>query len=105
MLNNQGSEAKHAGIVVLDNTLGVKGPEFAVYIENRVRFQCEGVGVASVVACEGRIRGASTWVSLATATSTASAVADVSTYDFIRFNVTTIGGSGTCISSGFISMF
>jgi hypothetical protein len=105
MLNNQGSESKHAGIVDLNATTGVKGEEYKVFIENRVRFQCEGVGGTNVVACEGRIRGASLWTSLATCTGSASAVADCSTYDFIRFNVTTADGSGKCISSGFISMF
>lgn len=107
MLNNQGSSSKFSAIVALPGTVGVKGDEFEVFIENRVRFQSEGssVGGSNVVACEGKIRGSSTWTSLATATGSASAVADVSTYDYIRFNVTTANGTGNIIASGFISMF
>ena len=105
MLNNKGTESKHCSITALDGTVGVKTMEFPVFIESRVRFQCEGVAVGNVIACEGKIRGASTWVSLATATGVASAVADTSTYDYIRFNVTTASGTGKCISSGFIAMF
>ena len=107
MLNSQGAESKHAGIVALDGTVGVKGSVYKVPIEGRVRFQCEGasVGVGNVVACEGSIVGSSLWTSLVTATGSTSAVADTSTYDLIRFNVTTASGTGNIISSGFIAMF
>jgi hypothetical protein len=106
MINNQGSESKHNATIALDGATGVKSSEFPVFVESRVRFQCEGVGGTNVVACEGRIKGATLWTSLATCTGLASAVADVSTYDYIRFNVTTSDGSGGyCISSGFIAMF
>jgi hypothetical protein len=105
MLNNKGTDSKHCSITDLNGTAGVKTVEFPVFIEGRVRFQCEGVAVGNVIACEGRIRGATLWTSLATATGLASAVADTSTYDYIRFNVTTASGTGKCISSGFIAMF
>ena len=107
MLNNQGSSSKFAATVALTNSTGVKGNEFEVFIENRLRFQCEGasVGGGNIVACEGRIRNSTLWTSLATCTGVASATADISTYDYIRFNVTTASGAGNIIASGFISMF
>jgi hypothetical protein len=106
MLNNQASESKHASLVVIDGTIGVKGnAEFKVHIENRLRVEISGVGVGNVIAIEARITNSSLWTSLASFTGLTGGLVDISTYDFIRFNVTTASGTGTCISSGFISMF
>ncbi len=107
MLNNQGSGSKFGTTITLPGTTGIKGDEYEVFIENKIRFQAEGasVGGGNIVACEGKIRGSSTWTSLGTVTGTASAVVDISTYDYIRFNVTTASGTGSIIASGFICMF
>jgi hypothetical protein len=105
MLNNQGSGSKHGSTITLDGTTGIKGSEYEVFIESRVRFEALGVGGTNTVICQGRIRGSTLYTTLATATGLVSAVADVSTYDYIRFSVGVASGSGTIISSGFISMF
>jgi hypothetical protein len=104
MLNNQSAEAKFNCTVILDGTTGVKGLlEYGVFVESQARVDVIGVGGSNVLSVQARIRNTETWVSIKTITGAISDTVDISTYDYIRFNVTTANGIGSANASGFIT--
>lgn len=103
MINSQGTFSKHASIVSLNGVSGVIGPEFGVSSEVKVNVEISGVGGTNVVLVQGRIQNSSTWTTLSTITGAVSAIVDTSSVDFIRFNNSVVNGTGTIVSSGFIT--
>lgn len=104
MFNNQSAESKFNCTVVLDGTTGVKGSsEYAVFVESQARIDTIGVGSSNSLDIEARIRNTSTWTVIKTITGASSVLVDISTYDFIRFNVKTSDGLGSANGSGFIT--
>lgn len=103
MLNNQGTESKYATIVSLDGVAGIKGDVNGLpcYAETQIRVEVNGVGGSNVIAVEARLRNSSVWTSIKTITGAISDTADISTYDFVRYNVTTANGAGSISASGF----
>ena len=103
MLNNQGTEAKYAAIITLDGTVGIKGSSdgLSCYAETQIRAEVAGVGVTNTVQIQGRLRGSTTWTTLKTITGATSDTVDVSTHDFVRYNVGVADGTGTVVASGF----
>jgi len=103
MLNSAGTEQKYNITVILDGTTGVKGaadgePCFA---ETQLRVEPIGVGGPNSLLVQARIRNSSTWTTIATIAGTTSTVVDISTYDFVRYNVATASGTGEVIAAGF----
>lgn len=109
MLNSTGTSAKFNRVLVNSGVLtglpintgtlrsnGLPDDYFSVHVETKVRVEFTGT---SVVIVEASITGSSIWTTL----TVTSGVVDVSTYDYIRFRVTTAGTPGTVIASGFIS--
>lgn len=103
MINSQGTFSKHASIVPLDGVSGVNGPEFGVSSEVKVNVEISGVGGTNVILVQGRIQNSSTWTTLSTITGAVSAIVDTSSVDFIRFNNSVVNGTGSIVSSGFIT--
>ncbi len=74
-------------------------------MEVEMRIEVSGVGGGNVVSVEARISNSPIWDVLTTITGTSTGVTeDISTYDQVRFNVTTYSASGTpqIIVSGFL---
>lgn len=106
MLNTSGTTAKHNTKVPLSNTItGIKGNlRFPVHIETKLRSIISGVGVTNVVLIQGTIEGSDDWTTITTVTGLSTGVvSDISTYDYIRYNVTVADGDGELISSAFLS--
>jgi len=106
MLNNAGSKAKHNCLLTLTNaSTGVKGQDkFPVHIETKLRTIVKDVGVGNVVLIQGAIEGSEDWTTITTITGPSTGVvSDISTYDYVRYNVTTASGNGSLVSSAFLS--
>jgi hypothetical protein len=103
MLNNKGTECKYAAIVPLDGTTGIKGSVDgqSCFAETQIRAEVAGVGVTNTVQIQGRLRGSTTWTTLKTITGATSDTVDISTHDFVRYNVGVADGTGTVVASGF----
>lgn len=102
MLNNQGAIQKFNCVLDVPAATGVVKTatgqdEFPVHIETKVRVENNSAG--STIVPRGRIIGSSVWTNL----TVTSGVVDVSTYDYISFNVTVAGTAGSYIASGFLS--
>lgn len=106
MLNTSGSRAKHNCVLDLVNaSTGVKGQEkFPVHVETKLRTIVKSVGVGNVVLIQGTIEGSDDWTTITTITGPSTGVvSDISTYDYVRYNVTTASGGGSLVSSAFLS--
>jgi len=103
MLNNQGSESKYNVTIPLDGVAGIKnGSGLSCHAETQLRIEIVGVNPSNTIDIEGRIRNSPNWYVITTATGAITGTVDISTYDFIRYNVTTPDGSGVIYASGFI---
>jgi hypothetical protein len=91
--------------LVLDHANGASGAigqEQKLSGEKQLRIESD-FATSGVLAVQGRIEGSTTWTTLQTLAADGEIdTADVSTYDYIRFNFTTPAGSaGSIVSSGF----
>ena len=104
MINNKGAEAKYNISMVLDGTTGQKNGlnGQSCHVETVLRFEVTGVGVTNTIDVEVRLRNSPNWYVIATIPGAVSGTLDISTYDFIRFNVTTADGAGTMYASGYV---
>lgn len=100
MMNAAGSSQKFNISLAVPNATGVVGEAdgYAVHIESRLRIETTGT---ITVVVRGRIMGSTVWTNL----TTTSGVVDISTYDFISFNVSAASSTGTITASGFLSFF
>lgn len=106
MLNSSGSTAKHNVKIPLSNTIvGIKGSlRFPVHIETKLRTIVNSVGGTNVILIQGTIEGSDNWTTITTVTgANVGVVSDISTYDYIRYNITVADGDGELISSAFLS--
>lgn len=99
-MNAAGSSQKFNVSLPVPNATGVVGEVdgYAVHIESKLRIETTGT---ITVVVQGRIMNSTVWTNL----TTTSGVVDISTYDFVRFNVTAASSTGTIITSGFLSFF
>lgn len=104
MLNNTATEAKYNITVVFDGTAGVKGgvDGQSCFAETIMRLEIVGVGPANVISIQGKIRNSFNWYEITTATGAITGTIDISTYDFIRYVVTTADGVGELYASGYL---
>jgi hypothetical protein len=105
MANKQTHLQKFHKIIALDGNTGVKGESvgYLIYGETTLRVTPVSVGGSNVIDIEGRLEGETTWTTAGSVTGTTSGTMDISTYDYIRFNVTTSDGTGEVIVSGFFN--
>ena len=99
----QQQHQKHSQSLEHDSgTSGVIGLEQKLSGEKQIRVESTFTG-SGVLSVQGRIEGGTTWTELQTLTAGGDIdTADVSSYDYIRFNFTTPAGSaGSVVSSGF----
>jgi len=104
LLNNRGVEAKYNVTFTLNGSTGIvdgyDGTSCAV--ETILRFEVVDVGPGNIIDVQARIRSSKNWYSIATITGAVTGTLDVSTYDFIRYVVTTASGTGYISASGYI---
>lgn len=105
-LNNTASEAKYNVSLNIDGTLGVLSngnSEFvACHVETQLRIEVTGVGPTNEIQVYGRIRSSELWHYIATITGPVTGIADIATYDFLRYFHTVADGTGKLTASGFI---
>jgi len=94
----------HIGLE-LDGTTGVKGSAtgYTVYGEINLRVAPQSVGGTNVIDIEGRLETEGSFVVIASITGTTADNVDISSFDYIRFNVTTADSTGEVIASGFFN--
>lgn len=104
MLNNRGTEAKYNVSIVLDGATGIKGGDagLSCFAETKLRFEVINVGGTSAIDVEGRLRNSPNWYIIATIPGAITGTLDISTYDYIRYRVTTASGNGLLVASGYI---
>jgi len=77
---------------------------FTLHGEAKLRVSVTGAGAANVLKVQARLFDASAFTDVLTVTGNASEVVDISTWDQVRFNITTYDSSpGSLIVSGFYS--
>lgn len=105
MLNNQGASQKHNCKITIPASTGVKGQDkFPVHIETKLRTIVKSVGGGCTILVQGTIEGSDDWTTITTIVGPSTGVvSDISTYDYVRYNVSVAGGTGELISSGFLS--
>ena len=104
MINSTGTFSKHSSALILDGLLGVKGPdEFPVFSEVKLNVEVLLVGIANELTVQGRLQTSAIWRDLGVVIGPTTGIIDISSYDYIRFNVTTNDGVGVMSSSGFIT--
>lgn len=105
-LNNTASEAKYNVSLNIDGSLGVlvnaSSESIPCHVETQLRIEVTGVGPTNEIQVYGRIRNSELWHYIATVTGAVTGLADISTYDFIRYFHTVADGAGKLSASGFI---
>jgi hypothetical protein len=105
-LNNKASEAKYNVKLSLDGSIGViennNSEEIPCHVETQLRIEISGVGPTNEIQIYGRIRSSNLWHYIATVTGPVTGIADISTYDFIRYFQTVADATGELVASGFI---
>lgn len=104
MLNNKATEAKYNVNIPIDGTIGVKGElnGLPCFAETVLRLEIVGVGPLNQIDIEGKLRNSNNWYTITTATGAILGTVDISTYDYIRYNVTIADGVGKLYASGFL---
>lgn len=104
MLNNKGTEAKYNVSIPITGAIGVLGSSDgqSCFAETKLRFEVTGVGASSQIEVQGRLRNSKNWYDIATIPGAVTGTLDISTYDFIRYVVLVVDGSGVLIASGYI---
>jgi hypothetical protein len=105
----QAQASKFFKSAVFDTT-GIIDPikGHTLFGEQSMRVAVENVGAANVVKIQGKTKGITSFVDLATFTGAGEVLVDVSTYDIIRFEVDTYDGTAVearLTASGFFSMY
>ena len=100
LLNNTATEAKYNTTINILGVTGIAGSltGLTCHAETSLRFEIIGVGPSNTIDIEGRIRNSPNWYALATATGSVTGTIDISTYDYIRYNVTNADGTGVLLS-------
>lgn len=105
-LNNKGAEAKYNVKLSIDGSTGVlfngDSENIPCHIETQLRVEVSDVGATNEIQIYGRIRSSNLWHYIATITGPVTGIADISTYDFLRYFHTVADGVGTLTASGFI---
>jgi len=105
-LNNKAAEAKYNVSLDIDGSLGVlvnaSSETIPCHVETQLRVEVVGVGPTNEIQIYGRIRNSELWHYIATVTGAVTGLADISTYDFIRYFHTVADGTGKLSASGFI---
>ena len=103
-INNKATEAKYNVNIPITAGNGVKGNIDGVscFVETKMRIEVVGVGPTCTIDIEGKVRGSPNWYVITTSTGAITGTIDISTYDFIRYNVTNQDGTGFLYASGFV---
>jgi len=105
-LNNKAAESKYNISLPLNGSTGVLGNDSSesipCHVETQLRIEITGVGPTNQIQIYGKIRSSNMWHYIATVTGAVTGIADISTYDFIRYLSTVSDGEGKLTASGFI---
>lgn len=105
-LNNKAAESKYNVKIPISGVTGVllngNSEDIPCHVETQLRVEVTGVGPTNEIQIYGRIRSSSLWHYIATVTGPVTGIADISTYDFIRYFQTVADGTGEITASGFI---
>lgn len=104
MINSQGTESKYGLKISIPNSTGIIGSTDgeSVFAETKIRLEIIDVGPTFVLDVEGQVKNSPNWYVITSITGAVTGTLDISTYDRIRYRVTTADGTGTLLSSGFI---
>ena len=104
MINSAGTESKYGLKLTIPNSTGVVGSSDgeSVFAETKVRLEVLNVGPTFTMDVEGQVKNSPNWYPITTITGAITGTLDISTYDRIRYNVTTSDGVGVLVSSGFM---
>lgn len=104
MLNNQGAESKYSANLQITGSIGAIGTEdgMACHAETQIKVEVSDVGVLNVILVRGKIRGSTKWTVITSITGIATAVIDVSLYDYVSYYNSVSSGTGSIVASGFI---
>ena len=105
-LNNRAAESKYNVKIPITGSTGIlsygSSEETPCHVETQLRVEVTGVGPTNEIQIYGRIRSSSMWHYIATVTGAVTGIADISTYDYIRYFQTVVDGTGELVASGFI---
>ena len=105
-LNNKAAESKYNVKIPITGSTGVllygSSEDTPCHVETQLRVELTGVGPTNEIQIYGRIRSSSMWHYIATVTGAVTGIADISTYDYIRYFQTVADGTGELVASGFI---
>jgi hypothetical protein len=103
MFSNERSDLKYNVSFTANGLTGHQGDVNGVscFAETQIRVELAGFGVTSAIEVQVRLRSSSLWTTLGVLLANSGTTLDVSTYDYIRYVVTTVDGIGTVIASGF----
>lgn len=106
-INNKASESKYNIKLSIDGSGGVlendNSEMMPCHAETQLRIEVTGVGPTSEIQVYGRIRSSDLWHYIATIVGPVTGLADISTYDYVRYFQTVVDGTGTLVASGFIT--
>jgi len=109
MANKQTHDQKFHRKYTLDGSTGVLGDQnsvnngYNVYGETTLRVVPKSVGPTNVIDIQAKLESDADFTVIGTVTGTTADTFDISTYDYIQFNVTTADGTGEVIASGFFN--
>jgi hypothetical protein len=104
MLNNQGAESKYTANLQITGNIGAVGTEdgMTCHAETQIKVEVSNVGALNVILVRGKIRGSTKWTVITSITGIATAVIDVSLYDYVSYYNSVSDGTGSIVASGFI---
>lgn len=106
-INNKAAESKYNIKLSIDGSGGVLENDnselMPCHAETQLRIEVTGVGATNEIQVYGRIRSSDLWHYIATITGAVTGLADISTYDHVRYFQTVVDGTGALVASGFIT--
>ena len=106
-LSNKAAESKYNVKLAINGTVDIiqndNSEAQSCHAETVLRVEVTGVGPTNEIQIYGRIRSSNLWHYIATITGEVTGIADISTYDFIRYFCSVADGTGELVASGFIT--
>ena len=106
-VNNKAAESKYNVKLSIPGSVDIIANDnselMPCHAETVLRVEVTGVGPTNEIQIYGRIRSSELWHYIATITGEVTGIADISTYDFIRYFCSVADGVGTLVGSGFIT--
>lgn len=105
MISNRGTAAKYNVKVPVIGQVAVlekdRSEDLSCFAETVLRVEVTGVGVNNEIQIYGRIRSSDLWHYISTVKGAVTGLADISTYDYVRYFCSVPDGQGELTASGF----